>query len=329
MKVREKQSAAWPENFQLESDGPGAELAVEEVLAGLEAPQKWLPSKLFYDARGSELFNGITRTEAYYPTRLERAIFADHAANIAATLGTHTALIELGPGDMSKVRLLLPALQPSTYVAVDVSESQLIDAGTLLARENPWLQVVALCADFRTAGARLEALTEGARRVAFFPGSTIGNFEPAQACAFLRKLRSLVGEGGAAIIGVDLQKPKSVLDLAYNDPEGWTRAFNLNVLSRLNRELGANFDERRFAHRAFYNEALKRVEMHLVSMIGQEVDVGGRIIRFLPGESIHTENSYKYRPETFARSATEAGWASLACLTDPNGWFGVFLLAAR
>jgi dimethylhistidine N-methyltransferase len=329
MTVRKARSAAWPNNFHLESDGPGTQLVASEVLAGLQGTPKWLPSKLFYDARGSELFNAITRTEAYYPTRLERAIFSEHAQHIAATIGTQAALIELGPGDMSKVRLLLPSLQPTVYVAVDVSEQQLIAAGTVLAREHPWMRVVALCADFVAVGPRLDAVTENARRVAFFPGSTIGNFEPQQAHAFLGELRSLVGHGGAAIVGVDLQKPKAVLDAAYNDPEGWTRAFNLNVLSRLNRELGANFDERRFAHRAFYDEKLQRVEMHLVSMVAQQVHIAGQTIAFAPGESIHTENSYKYRIESFERLARESGWAPLACLTDSQRWFGVFLLAAH
>jgi dimethylhistidine N-methyltransferase len=328
MTVRKARSAAWPNNFHLESDGPGTQLVAAEVLAGLQTSPKWLSSKLFYDARGSELFNAITRTEAYYPTRLERAIFSEHAQHIAATIGTHAALIELGPGDMSKVRLLLPSLKPAVYVAVDVSEQQLIVAGTVLAREHPWMRIVALCADFVAVGPRLDAVTENARRVAFFPGSTIGNFEPQQAQAFLGELRSLVGHGGAAIVGVDLQKPKSVLDAAYNDPEGWTRAFNLNVLSRLNRELGANFDERRFAHRAFYDERLQRVEMHLVSMVGQEVRIAGQSIPFAPGETIHTENSYKYTVEGFRTLAAGAGFTERRVLTDARGWFAVFVLEA-
>jgi dimethylhistidine N-methyltransferase len=304
-----------------------ADLAAE-VLAGLQAQPKSLPSKLFYDARGSELFNAITRTEAYYPTRLERSIFSGHSASIAQLCGDHRVLVELGPGDMSKVRLLLSALKPTTYVAIDVSEQQLVDAGSALAREYPGLQVLALCSDFRSVGPRLDELTGQAPRTAFFPGSTIGNFEPEEAGAFLADLRMLAGKGGTAIIGVDLQKPKAVLDAAYNDPEGWTRAFNLNMLAHVNRELGANFDERRFAHRAFYNEAKQRLEMHLVSMVAQDVDVCGHIIRFQPGETIHTENSYKYRCEDFERLASRAGWSTLGRLTDPQGWFAVFVLSA-
>lgn len=328
MKIRKTQDVSWGRNFQLLSDAPATADLASEVLAGLKQQPKRLPSKLFYDARGSELFNAITRTEAYYPTRVERSIFAQHAESIARLAGDHQVLVELGPGDMSKVRLVLAAFRPSTYVAIDVSEQQLIEAGTQLALEYPWLHVIALCADFRSVGPRLNQLTGQNRRAAFFPGSTIGNFEPQDAKAFLADLRTLVGPSGTAVVGVDLQKPKAVLDAAYNDPEGWTRAFNLNMLSRLNRELGASFDERRFAHRAFYNEAQQRVEMHLVSMVEQEIWIQDNRIRFAPGESIHTENSYKYRPESFEQLALDSGWIRAGLFTDPAAWFAVFVLRA-
>lgn len=328
MKIRKTQDASWGRNFHFFSEAPAAADLAGEVLAGLQQQPKRLPSKLFYDARGSELFNAITGTEAYYPTRLERSIFLQHAASIARLAGDHQVLVELGPGDMSKARLVLPAFRSTTYVAIDVSEQQLIGAGSQLAREYAWLHVIALCADFRRVGPWLNKLTGQARRAAFFPGSTIGNFEPHDAAAFLADLRTLVGQNGTAIIGVDLQKPKAVLDAAYNDPEGWTRAFNLNMLTRLNRELGANFDERRFAHRAFYSEARQRVEMHLVSMVEQEIRIQEARIRFAPGESIHTENSYKYRPESFEQLAAGGGWIRVGLFTDPNAWFAVFVLRA-
>lgn len=316
-------------NFRFISHGRGGDIDRGEVLSGLRGHPRTLPPKLFYDARGSHLFNAICGTEAYYPTRTERAIFSEHAAAIAAAVGKNSAVIEFGPGDMSKVRLLLDALCPAMYIGIDVSESELLKAGPKLAAQYPWLQVVAVCGDF-AASDLLETIVPAENRwVAFFPGSTIGNLDPDAAQAFLRTLRATVGSGGAAIVGVDLRKPKAVLDLAYNDPEGYTRAFNLNLLTRLNRELDADFDERRFRHHAFFNEAQSRVEMHLVSVVAQRVRVAGEIFEFAPGESIHTESSYKYEPADFVRMAAQAGFGTHRLFSDARGWFGVFVLSDR
>ncbi|MGH8677850.1 MAG: L-histidine N(alpha)-methyltransferase, partial [Burkholderiales bacterium] len=322
-------AASYPENFRFVSIGGGAADHPREIVAGLLARRKTLPPQLFYDARGSELFNAICRTEAYYLTRTEREIFLAHSHWISNAVGINTAILEFGPGDMSKIRLLLRDLRPTAYLGVDVSKAQLHQAGADLARAYPWLQVIAVCGDFRSSEELSELVPKGLRKVAFFPGSTIGNFEPHAAKDFLGTLRALTGSSGAAIIGVDFKKDKSILDLAYNDPEGYTRAFNLNLLTRLNREFGADFDERRFRHHAFYNEALGRVEMHLVSVVAQQVRfAGGETVRFEPGESIHTENSYKYAPEEFVRLANDAGFGAHRLFTDKRGWFGVFVLTS-
>jgi L-histidine Nalpha-methyltransferase len=319
--------AGGPSNFRFVRIGTTAGIDADEVTEGLSRAQKSLPARLLYDARGSELFNAICETEAYYPTRTEHAIFREHAGAIAGAIGADCRIVEPGSGEMVKVRMLLPALGPSTYVGIDVSEKQLISAGTRLAADFPQLQVLAVCGDFSRLGAVSPHVPNDRRRVAFFPGSTIGNFEPDEARTFLSVLRALVGDDGAAVIGVDLRKPKAILDLAYNDPEGFTRAFNLNLLSRLNRDLGADFDPRRFQHHAFYDEARGRIEMHLVSMVSQKVRIADCVIAFEPGESIHTESSYKYDPQAFAALAGEAGFGAQRMWTDVRGYFGVFLLA--
>ncbi len=322
-------AAGYPDNFRFVPTGRGVADHHAEILAGLLAPRKTLPPQLFYDARGSELFNAICRTEAYYPTRTERDIFLSQSRMISDAVGANFAIIEFGPGDMSKFRLLLADLRPAAYIGMDVSRAQLLRAGPELARAHPWLQVVAVCGDFRSSDELSQLVPNGLRKVVFFPGSTIGNFEPEAAGKFMKTLRTLAGDSGAAIIGVDFKKAKSILDLAYNDPEGYTRAFNLNLLTRLNREFGADFDERRFRHHAFYNESLGRVEMHLVSVVAQDVHFpGGEVVRFETGESIHTENSYKYTPGEFGRLANGAGFDAQRLFTDQRGWFGVFVLGA-
>ena len=324
--LREPLVVPSPANVTVISLGGAGEIDAHEVLAGLGSDPKRLSPKLFYDARGSELFNSICETAAYYPTRTERGILNDNAGEIARAVGQDCVVFEFGPGDMSKVRLLLPRLLPSTYVGIDIAKVQLVTAAEALAFENPWLEVFAVCADFGVGLPEQLPLPPG-RRVAFFPGSTIGNFEPDDARAFLGLLVRMVGTDGGAIVGVDFKKPTAVLNRAYNDPEGLTRAFNLNVLTRLNRELDADFDERRFRHHAFYNEALGRVEMHLVSMVSQVVHFGGMQIPFEAGESIHTENSYKYTPGSFAALANEAGFVAHRLWTDARNYFGVFFLS--
>ncbi|MEX0960868.1 MAG: L-histidine N(alpha)-methyltransferase [Burkholderiales bacterium] len=319
--------AGAPPNFRFVRIGATSGIDADEVLEGLSRTQKSLPAKLLYDARGSELFNAICETEAYYPTRTERAIFLEHAGAMAEAIGADSVIVEPGSGEMSKVRMLLPALRPSAYVGMDVSEKQLISAGTRLAADYAELDVLAVCGDFGRLDAVSPHVPAASKRVAFFPGSTIGNLDPARAREFLSVLFNLVGDDGVAIVGVDLRKAKAVLDLAYNDPEGYTRAFNLNLLTRLNRDLGGDFDERRFQHHAFYDEARGRIEMHLVSMVAQKVRIANREITFAPGESIHTESSYKYEPQAFAALAGEAGFETQRLWTDAREYFGVFLLA--
>ncbi|MGQ0577918.1 MAG: L-histidine N(alpha)-methyltransferase [Betaproteobacteria bacterium] len=326
--LRESSAARRTANVTVISLGSGGEIDADEVIAGLTGERKRLSPKLFYDARGSELFSAICRTEAYYPTRTERAILGRHAEAIAQAVGPDCVVFEFGPGDMSKVRLLLPRLLPVAYVGLDIAKAQLITAAQALAFDYPWLEVFAVCADFGVELPEQLALPPGRRRVVFFPGSTIGNFEPDDARAFLGLLARMVGAEGGAIVGVDFQKQTALLDHAYNDPQGLTRAFNLNVLTRLNRELGADFDERRFRHHAFYNESLGRVEMHLVSMVSQVEHLAGCQIRFEAGESIHTENSYKYTPESFAALANSAGFGAHRLWTDASNYFGVYFLSS-
>lgn len=316
-----------PSNLSVLDLAPRTSSLLVEVLAGLGERQKRLPPKLFYDARGAELFNRICGTQAYYPTRTERTILARHAEDIARQVGAGAVVVEPGAGDMRKIRILLPVLRPRAYVPIDISLDQLMEEADSLAREHRWLEVIAVSADFHARELNgLVALPAG-RRVVFFPGSTIGNFEPADALDFLRRARALAGAEGAALIGVDLHKPTSILDRAYNDPEGYTAQFNLNVLARINREMGADFDLGAFAHRAFYNEPCGRIEMHLVCARRCVVTIAGRRFDFQPGETIHTENSYKYAPQTFAQMARAAGFPGVRRWSDSAGWFGVFLLS--
>jgi dimethylhistidine N-methyltransferase len=318
-----------PGNFRLLSLGNGGDVDFGEVIEGLQQIPKSISPKFLYDARGSELFNAICTTEAYYPTRTECGIYRQQAASIATEVGPDTVVIEFGPGDMSKIRLLLNELRPLAYIGVDVSAAQLEEAGPPLADDFPWLEVVAVCGDFGPSASLEEHLPSKQKRVAFFPGSTIGNLDPHAAKEFLLGLRQMLGAEGAAVIGVDLQKPLAVLERAYNDPEGYTRAFNLNLLTRLNRELGANFDERRFRHKAFFNEQLGRIEMHLVSVVQQQVRIGEHVIDFQPGETIHTESSWKYTRDGFSELAGKAGFEVQRFFTDENAWFGVFVLGVK
>ena len=324
-----KNRIAFPHNFRLISLDNSVHVELGEVIDGLRQSAKSIPPKFFYDARGSALFNAICTTEAYYPTRTECSIYQQQAGAIAEAVGQDTTVIEFGPGDMSKVRLLLDRLRPRTYVGIDVSEAQLEEAGPSLASDYPWLQVVAICGDFGPSAQLEDQLPDDSRRVAFFPGSTIGNLDPSSAEVFLRGLREMVGNSGVVIVVVDLQKSKSLLENAYNDPEGYTRAFNLNLLTRINRELGANFDERRFRHKAVYNEELGRMEMHLVSVVEQQVRIGDEVIDFQPGETIHTESSWKYTRDGFAQLTAQAGFTSHRFFTDERGWFGVFVLSTN
>lgn len=294
-----------------------------ELLAGLSRRPRSIPPKFFYDEAGSRLFARICATPEYYLTRTELAILRDNAGAIARRVGRDCLLIEPGSGNSAKVRALLGALRPRMYVPVDISREYLRQSAAALAREYPWLRVCAACADFTQGGPLLPQLPGDGRRVAFFPGSTIGNLEAAEAEAFLARLARIVGRGGGLLIGVDLRKDPAVLEAAYDDAGGVTAEFNLNLLARANRELGADFDPAGFAHRALYDAGRSRVEMHLLSLRNQQVNVGGRRFDFRTGESIHTENAYKYSIEDFSRLARAAGFGLREVWTDPRELFSV------
>jgi dimethylhistidine N-methyltransferase len=296
-----------------------------EVHAGLAHRPKRIPPQFFYDAAGSALFERICELPEYYPTRCEVEILERHAGDIAARLGTETLLVEFGSGSDRKIRLLLPALAPRIYMPIDISKAHLKQAARQIARDFPNLAVHAVCADYGELR-HLPHHPPGLAVTAFFPGSTIGNLEPLAARRFLHRIAGLVGHGGWLLIGVDLKKDRAILDAAYDDAAGVTAEFNANLLRRMNRELDADFDLARFRHRAFYNEHAGRVEMHLVSTCAQTVRVAGRTYAFDAGETIHTENSYKYGIEEFAQLAGGAGFATREVWTDTGRRFSVHLL---
>ncbi len=299
-----------------------------EVIGGLSREPRSIPPKFFYDEAGSRLFDAICATPEYYPARVETGIIRRRLAEIAACVGSGGVLIEPGSGDCRKVRELLAAVRPCAYVPVDISGAWLRQAACRLAAEFPWLEIHAVCADF-TAPIDLPCRPGGARRVAFFPGSSIGNFDPGEAVVFLSHLAAMVQPGGGLLIGVDLKKDAAVLNAAYNDAQGLTAAFNRNLLVRVNRDLAADFKVERFRHHAFYNQAEGRVEMHLVSRIRQRVRIGDRSFDFEPGEGIHTENSYKYTVAQFQQLAERAGFEPVRVWTDADGLFSVHYLAVR
>jgi dimethylhistidine N-methyltransferase len=307
---------------------PAEESFRDAVLAGLTRRAKSIPCRFLYDERGSALFEEICELPEYYLTRTEMAILGDFAPEMAAHAGRHAQLIEFGSGASRKVRLLLEALEePAAYVAIDISREPLRQAADELAAEFPHVPVVAICADYLQP-LRLPSLPARgeARRLGFFPGSTIGNFAPEDAVDFLAGCRRVIGPGGALLIGVDLKKEKAVLDAAYNDSAGVTAAFNLNLLERINRELDADFDLGRFEHDAFYNEAAGRIEIYIRSRAGQIVTVAGRAIRFAAGECIHTEDSCKYTIAEFQRLAVRGGFRPRQHWTDRDALFSVHLL---
>ena len=301
----------------------------DDVLAGLALPQKAIPPKYFYDERGSKLFEAICELPEYYPTRTEMAIMQRCIGEVVRLLGPDTQLVEFGSGAGVKTRLLIEHLEPSLYVPVEIAESALREACTDLARRFPWLNINAVVADF----ARPLKLPEFMgvpikRKVVYFPGSTIGNFTPEEASRFLVNVRETVGSGGILLIGVDLKKDKPTLDAAYDDAQGVTAQFNLNLLARINRELGGDFQLPRFRHKAFYDEGRGRIEMHLESLYQQFVHVAGQRFDFRPGETIHTEISCKYTIDEFRRLAAGARFHAEAVWTDPANLFAVHAMMA-
>jgi L-histidine Nalpha-methyltransferase len=309
------------------ASAPGAVNFRKDVLEGLARPQKALPPKYFYDAQGSRLFERICRLREYYPTRTELAITKRNLRDIARFAGKGCALLEYGSGESLKTRLLIRALAPSVYMPVDISAPALRLAVRRLTRDFPRLGIVAITADF-SHPLGVPAYRGGARRVVYFPGSTIGNLTHEEAHAFLKMTRAQVGPQGAMLVGVDLKKDANILHAAYNDAKGVTAAFNLNLLARINRELGGDFDRGCFAHYAFYNPMAGRIEMHLVAREAHAVNIGNYRFFFARGESIHTENSYKYAVPEFERLASNAGFRPLKLWTDARRWFAVFGLVA-
>jgi len=287
-----------------------------DVIAGLTAKPKRLPPKYFYDLAGSALFERITQLPEYYPTRCELALLRENAPAIASLFPPTCVLVEFGAGSSKKARILLGAAATvEAYVPVDISGDFLQQDAAQLRRDFPRLAVYPIVADF-TQGFGIPAPIAKLPPVGFFPGSTIGNFEPHEAARFLRHAGDTLGERALLVIGVDLIKDPAILCPAYNDAEGVTAKFNLNLLARINRELSANFDLAAFEHHACYNRIHNRIEMHLASLKRQKVRVNGKTIGFRLGETIHTENSYKYTIEGFKALAQGAGWSSLSVWSD-------------
>ena len=298
-----------------------------DVIDDLSRAPKRLSPKYFYDAAGSELFEQITVLPEYYPTRTELSILRDHANAIATFVPEGAALVEFGAGATTKVRLLLGKCRLGAYVPVDISGDFLTAQAEALRADYPRLGVYPVTADF-TAPFELPEGVRDMPKVGFFPGSTLGNFEPGEACTFLKSARAILGKGGRMILGVDLEKDDRTLYDAYNDTAGITARFNLNVLHRINRELGGDFDVGAFIHRAIYNRDRHRIEMHLISKKALTAEVLGQKFSFRPGESIHTENSYKYSIERFTLLARVSGWRLIETWTDRDGMFSVHALVA-
>ena len=298
-----------------------------DVIDDLSQHPKRLSPKYFYDAAGSELFEQITVLPEYYPTRTELAILRDRGREISAIIPRGAALVEFGAGATTKVRLLLNESAFGAYVPVDISGDFLKAQADALRKDFPDLGVYPVTADF-TAPFALPDAVKAMPKVGFFPGSTLGNFEPHEACRFLRSARDILGKDAQMVIGVDLEKDERLLYQAYNDAAGVTARFNLNVLVRINSELGGNFDTSGFIHRAIYNRDRHRIEMHLISKKAQSARVLGRNFSFRAGESIHTESSYKYSLERFTALARGSGWTPRESWTDSAGMFSVHALVA-
>lgn len=315
-------------------ESPAPQTAADEndflanVRNGLRQRPRAIPPKFFYDARGSQLFDLICTTPEYYPARIETGMLHQFGAQMAELIGKPCVLIELGSGSAAKTPLLLRHLAEDTvYVPIDICESHLLQSTERLGTMFPAMQMQPLCADYT----QLPALAPGGyadrRRVIFFPGSTIGNYTPPEAMNLLRQAARLTGPNGGMLIGVDCKKSPVILNAAYNDADGYTAAFNLNLLARMQRELGAQLDPGGFTHYAYYNAAQGRIEMHLVSQYQQTIRLGSETFRFEEGETIHTENSYKYTAQEFQQLAREAGWHPNMLWTDRDALFSVHYLS--
>lgn len=297
----------------------------QEIISGLKKKQKSIDPKFFYDIRGSELFEQITELPEYYPTRTERQILKSDAKAMAEFCGQNCVLIEPGSGSSEKVRLLLGSLKPAAYVPMDISAKFLKQSAIQLAEEYPWLKVHAVCSDFSKQEKDPDGIPLG-KRVIFYPGSTLGNMQPVDAIGFLNNLGHWLNRDGGVLIGIDMHKSTRILESAYNDEQGITALFNLNILNNINNIVGSNFDTGHFSHQAFYNEKKYRIEMHLVSKVDQVVELGDTKLQFVRGETIHTENSYKYTPESFREIVHRAGFAIRSSWTDEEQLFSVHYL---
>lgn len=321
-------------SFKFFDDQPVAEDFLTEVIAGLSQPQKVLPAKYFYDQQGSRLFEAITKLPEYYLTRIEINLLRQHRETIAQLVKDDVWLLEYGSGASLKIRLLLQAVRPNCYVPMDISKDFLLASAESLMEDYPWLNVYAACVDY-SQPVRLPAdMITSAQKLGFFPGSSIGNFSPHEAQIFLQGVRNTLGKEGAMLIGVDLQKDKPVLEAAYNDCQGVTAAFNFNILQHINGTLGTEFNLAHFQHKAIYNETKSRIEMHLVSTLDQIIRISdvntaaseSMQVVLKSGESIHTENSYKYSKQGFTELVEGAGFQVRECWTDDKNYFAMFYL---
>ena len=304
---------------------PAASDLLADIIAGLSSDPRALPCKYFYDERGAALFQKICELPEYYITRTEIDILDRYRAEIAWQLGSNIELIGLGTGAGTKTRILVEALnKPAVYIPVDISEKQLRKSSALFRTIFPNLEVLPVCADYLQPVTLPSPRHKATRNVVYFPGSTIGNFEPNEALEFLRRIVTVSGRDGGLLIGVDLQKDQNVIEAAYNDKAGVTAEFNLNLLAHINRETGANFDLNRWQHRAIYNTEAGRIEMYLISATDQTVRMQDREFRFRAGEKILTEHSYKHTPEGFVDLACQAGFDFAKLWTDEARLFGVF-----
>ncbi len=321
----ETQETRPPAEVHVHEHDPGPDRFADAVAEGLSRTDKALPFRFLYDEAGSRLFDQICQQPEYYPTRTEMQILEQHAADIADLAGPGARLIELGSGAGRKIGILLDALEaPAAYIPVDISRAMLLSAARQVSSNYPGLPVHAVWADFSQPFAL--PLTGRGRAVGFFPGSSIGNFTRAGARGFLSTWKDRLGPGAGMIIGVDLIKPVPVLEAAYNDEAGITAAFSLNLLRRMNRELGADFKLENFRHDAHYNPDSHAIDIHLVSEADQTVTISRQTFHFARGEKLHVESSHKYDVESFARLAAEAGFTPAAVWTDPENLFSVHFL---
>ena len=297
-----------------------------EIHAGLLEKQKCLPAKFFYDKKGSQLFDEITSLPEYYQTRTDVALLKQHVDEMAELIGEHSYLLELGSGSSIKIRMLLEAIEPEIYIPMDISREHLIDSAQCLANDYPWLMVHAACVDYSQ---QWDVPDFGPGRYnAFFPGSSIGNFNPPEVSTLLEQVRRLVGQGGGFLIGVDLKKDISIIEAAYNDAQGVTAEFNLNMLSHINSQLDADFDLENFSHKAIYNETKSRIEMHLECNNSHQVNINDNVYSFVSGETIHTENSYKYSIDEFQNLVEQAGFSPVKVWSDNESLFSIHYLTA-